>query len=100
MKSGEINRWAAALELSRADLIARATLDTFIEDKTGDANKDLAEHLTKLEEKFTTLLYQLEVKDKQIETKDKQIEKLIDVLGKPEDVLNLMASRRNNMAAA
>lgn len=57
-------------------------------------NEYLFRHLEKLEESFFVLNQQMDVKDKQIEVKDrqieakdKQIEKLMDLLGKPLDVV-------------
>lgn len=47
----------------------------------------LQEYLKKLEESFMRLSKQIEVKDQQIAAKDKQIDRLMDLLGKPSDVV-------------
>lgn len=47
----------------------------------------LQNHLQKLEESFQRLNQQIEVKDKQIEYYQRQNERLMDLLGKPSDVI-------------
>jgi len=80
----EIERWSAALGVTKEDFLNR-----WNNTNTGEGGNDsnyLLEHLTSLEEQFKRLLNQLDVKDR-------QIEKLMDLLGKHNGVIKLRASR-------
>jgi hypothetical protein len=85
MTDQEIAEWAVVLGTSKDILFDRWKNNTKEEGLSHDSNY-LMEHLTNLEEQFKRLLNQLDVKDR-------QIEKLMDLLGKPEDVMQLAATR-------
>lgn len=95
MTNEEIEEWSKVLGVTKEFLFDRWKND-------GKSNKEadstyLTEHLTSLELEFKKLAEQSKAMAEQLQNqlavKDRQIEKLMDLLGKPEDVIKLRASR-------